>query len=49
MVVKTSCLRSWPGKVMRMEERYEIKVSELHKVKCKNEAELGETTTGGSL
>ena len=36
-VSKVSYLRRWPGRVGRMEERYEIKVSEFSKVTCKNE------------
>ena len=32
MVAKIKCLRRWTGRVVRMEERYEIKVSELSKV-----------------
>ena len=41
MVAKIRCLRRWPGKMVRMEERYEIKVglSEISKVICKTEYE----------
>ena len=32
VVAKIKCLRRWTGRVVRMEERFEIKVSELSKV-----------------
>ena len=33
------CLKRWTGRVVNMEERYEIKVTELKKVTCKTEYE----------
>ena len=37
VVAKVRCLRRWPGRVVRVEERYEIKVRELRKMTCKTE------------
>ena len=39
VVAKIICLRRWTGKVVRMEERYEIKISELSKITCKTACE----------
>ena len=39
MVRQIKCLRRWPGRVVGMDERYEIKVSEFSKVTCKSEYE----------
>ena len=37
VVGKIRFLRKWIGRMVRMEERYEIKLSELNKVTCKTE------------
>ena len=39
MIVEIRCFRGWPGRVVRMKESYEIKVSELIKAVCKTEYE----------
>ena len=37
VIAKKRCLRTWTGRVVNMEERYEIKINELRKVTCKTE------------
>ena len=39
VIAKIRCLKSWTGRVVNMEERYEIKISELRKVTYKTEYE----------
>ena len=34
-IAKIRCLKRWTGRGVRMEERYEIKVSELRRATCK--------------
>ena len=39
MVAKIKCLLTWPERVLRMKERYEINECELSKLTCKAEYE----------
>ena len=39
MLAKIKWLKRWIRKIMKREERYEIKVIQLNKAKCKNECE----------
>ena len=39
VIAKIRCLKRWNGRLVNMEERYEIKVRELKKVTCKTEYE----------
>ena len=39
MIIKMRSLSRWTGRMVNMEDRYEIKVSELRKVICKTEYE----------
>ena len=39
-IAKIRCLKRWTGRGVRMEERYEIKVSELRRAMCKIEYKL---------
>ena len=54
VISKIRCLRRWTGRVVNMEERYEMKERELRKVTCKTEYEeklkqrVGECTAGSS-
>ena len=39
VTAKIRCLRRWIGRVINMEEMYEIEVRELRKMMCKTEYE----------
>ena len=39
MIAKIRWLKRWPRREVRMEERYEIKLSQLSRVTCKTEYE----------